>query len=56
VRVLMAMACRSLGDDEAAELEFGAARAVFEQLGAEPGLAALTLSPREHRPIITITG
>ncbi len=39
VRVLMGMACRSLGDDEAAELEFGAARAVFEKLGAEPGLA-----------------
>jgi len=39
VRALMGMACRSLGDEEAAELEFGAARAVFEQLGAGPGLA-----------------
>ncbi len=39
VRVLMGMACRSLGDDEAAELELGAARAVFEQLGAGPGVA-----------------
>jgi ATP/maltotriose-dependent transcriptional regulator MalT len=39
VRVLMGMACRSLGDDEAAELELGAARAVFEQLGAGPDLA-----------------
>jgi DNA-binding CsgD family transcriptional regulator len=52
VRVLMGAACRSLGDDEAAELEFGAARAVFEQLGAEPGLArthALAQgAPRAH--------
>ncbi len=39
VRVLMGMACRSLGDNEAAELEFGAAKAVFEQLGAAPDLA-----------------
>ncbi|MGH8480347.1 MAG: LuxR C-terminal-related transcriptional regulator [Gammaproteobacteria bacterium] len=39
VRVLMGMACRSLGDDEAAELELGAASAVFEQLGAGPDLS-----------------
>ena len=39
VRVLMGLACRSLGDDEAAELELDAARAVFEQLGAAPELA-----------------
>ena len=41
VRVLMGQACRSLGDDEAAELELGAARAVFERLGAAPELARL---------------
>ena len=41
VRVLMGLACRSLGDDEAAELELGAARAVFERLGAAPELARL---------------
>jgi DNA-binding CsgD family transcriptional regulator len=41
VRVLMGLACRSLGDDEAGELEFGAARAVFERLGAAPELARL---------------
>jgi DNA-binding CsgD family transcriptional regulator len=38
-RVLIARACRSLGDDETAALEVDAARAVFEQLGAAPDLA-----------------
>ena len=52
VRVLMGLACRSLGDDEAAELELGAARAVFEQLGAGPSLARThalaTEAPPDH--------
>ena len=34
VRVLIGLACRALGDDEACALEFDAARAAFEQLGA----------------------
>ncbi len=38
-RVLMAQACRSLGDDETAALEQDAARAAFEQLGAAQDLA-----------------
>jgi ATP/maltotriose-dependent transcriptional regulator MalT len=41
VRVLMGLACRSLGDEEAAGLELGAARAVFERLGAAPDLSRL---------------
>jgi DNA-binding CsgD family transcriptional regulator len=41
VRVLMGMACRSLGDEEAGELEIAAARAVFERLGAAPEIARL---------------
>lgn len=41
VRVLIGEACRSLGDEEAAELELDAAREVFEQLGAGPDLARL---------------
>ena len=49
VRVLMGMACRSLGDDEAAELEVGAARAVFEQLGAGPDLTR-THAPAQGAP------
>lgn len=36
VRVLLAVACRSLGDNDTASLEFDAARAAFEQLGAAP--------------------
>ena len=34
VRVLIGLACRELGDDEAAEMELDAARWVFVQLGA----------------------
>ena len=36
-RLLLAEAYRSLGDEDAAQLELNAADAVFEQLGAEPG-------------------
>jgi DNA-binding NarL/FixJ family response regulator len=32
-------ACRALGDEDSATLEFEAARAAFEQLGAAPDLA-----------------
>jgi DNA-binding CsgD family transcriptional regulator len=38
VRALLARACHELGDDDAAALEFDAARAAFEQLGAAPDL------------------
>ena len=61
-RVLLGMACRRLGDDDAAALELEAARAVFEELGAGPDLtrvdslvtsapskSAHGLSPRELR-------
>lgn len=41
VRVQIGMACSALGDDEAGDLEFRAARAVFEQLGATPQIAYL---------------
>lgn len=40
-RVLMARACRQLGDAGGAQMELEAARATFEELGAEPDLAAL---------------
>jgi DNA-binding CsgD family transcriptional regulator len=40
-RVLAGHACQALGDDEAAGLEFDAARSVFAQLGAQPDLARL---------------
>jgi DNA-binding NarL/FixJ family response regulator len=58
-RVLVGLACRALGDEDSAVLELGAARAVFERLGAAPDLARVDshirsaavdthgLSPRE---------
>jgi DNA-binding NarL/FixJ family response regulator len=39
VRVLIALACRALGDDDTAEIELDAARWVFQQLGAAPDVA-----------------
>ncbi|HEX7122867.1 MAG TPA: LuxR C-terminal-related transcriptional regulator, partial [Gemmatimonadaceae bacterium] len=39
VRVLLAQACRALGDHEAADLELEAALRVFQRLGAEPDAA-----------------
>ena len=41
VRVLVGLACRALGDDDTAEMELDAARAVFERLGAAPDLARM---------------
>ena len=38
-RILIALACRQLGDEEGAEMEFDAARWAFEQLGAVPDIA-----------------
>jgi DNA-binding CsgD family transcriptional regulator len=40
-RELLGLACRALGDDDAAALELEAARDVFAQLGAAPDLARL---------------
>lgn len=39
VQLLMARACRELGDTDTAEMELEAAAGVFERLGAEPDLA-----------------
>jgi DNA-binding NarL/FixJ family response regulator len=53
VRVLIAKACRVLGDEETAALELDAARSAFAQLRAKPDLArvdalAKSGSEREH--------
>lgn len=40
-RVAIGLACQAVGDRDAAELEWDAARAVFEQLGAAPDLRRL---------------
>jgi len=47
-RLLMARACRELGDNESAELEFDAARELFERLGAAADLDRL--HALRHRP------
>jgi DNA-binding NarL/FixJ family response regulator len=39
VRVLIGVACRALGDEDTARLEFEATRSIFQQLGAEPDRA-----------------
>lgn len=55
VRVLLGQACRTLGDDDAAELETQAARRTFEQLGARPDLARADV-PRQSsapKPLLT---
>lgn len=41
VRLLIASACRQLGDEDACEMEMDAARSVFRELGAQPDLAKL---------------
>jgi DNA-binding CsgD family transcriptional regulator len=41
VRLLVGLACRALGDEEGATLEFEAARSAFDALGATPELARL---------------
>ena len=68
-RVLVGMACRRLGDDDAAALELEAARTVFEELGAGPDLTrvdslltsapsrnAYGLSPRELEVLRHVAG
>ena len=45
-RVLVGLACRAVGDDDAAEMELDAARGVFSELGAAPDLARI----QSHSP------
>jgi DNA-binding CsgD family transcriptional regulator len=53
VRVLIGDACRAIGDNEAAALEFEAAKSVFARLGAQPELARLSAatSPTPRGPL-----
>ena len=50
VRLLIAVACRELGDGASAELEFAAARGVLEELGAAPDLERLARLAGSPRP------
>lgn len=50
VRVRLGLACRALGDDDTARLEFDAARKTFEQLGAEPDRLWVDAQTQPARP------
>jgi DNA-binding NarL/FixJ family response regulator len=50
VRLLIAIACRGLGDGASAELEFEAARGVLKELGAAPDLERLARLAGSPRP------
>ncbi len=41
-RMLVGLACRELGDEDAATLELEAARSIFERLGAAPDLSRMS--------------
>jgi len=47
VRVLIGLACRALGDEDSAQMEFDAARWVFRRLGAGPDLARVEALSRK---------
>ena len=49
-RVLIALACRQLGDTETAEMELDAAGWAFERLGAAPDLARAQALSRRRSP------
>ncbi len=48
--VLIALACRSIGDEEAARLELESARAIFTRLGARPDLRRVETLLRPAQP------
>lgn len=47
-RVLVALACRALGDEDSADMELDAARAVFGRLGAAPDVTAVDALGRDQ--------
>ena len=49
-RVLIGLACRTLGDEESAALELDAARRVFAELGAAPDLVRVEHLTRKQPP------
>jgi DNA-binding CsgD family transcriptional regulator len=58
-RLLVGAACRALGDEDGAALEFGAARSVFVALGAAPDLdrlAAVAAAPGARSRDAGLTG
>ena len=55
-RVLVGIACRSLGDDEGAALEFSAAGSTLRELGAAPDLAGLAELEGDHQRTPDLAG
>jgi DNA-binding CsgD family transcriptional regulator len=55
VRVLIGQTCRELGDEEAATLEFDAARSAFEQLGARPEITHIDSLRPSSTPASALT-
>jgi tetratricopeptide (TPR) repeat protein len=49
-RVLIGIACRTLGDEESAALELDAARRIFAELGAAPDLVRVEQLTRKQPP------
>jgi DNA-binding CsgD family transcriptional regulator len=49
--VLIGMGCRSMGDEEAAQLEFGSARDTFARLGARPDLRRVETLLKPPQPV-----
>lgn len=49
-RVLIGQCCRELADEDTAQMEFDAARWVFQQLGAKPDLARVERMARRKTP------
>lgn len=49
-RLLLGLACRAVGDDEAAELELGAAGTTFERLGAQSDLHRTRMLSGRRKP------
>jgi DNA-binding NarL/FixJ family response regulator len=49
--VLIALACRSLADEEAAQLELESARATFARIGARPDLRRVETLLRPAQPV-----
>ena len=47
----MGLACRALGDEDSARLEFAAARASFVRLDVAPARDAYELTARELEPV-----
>jgi DNA-binding NarL/FixJ family response regulator len=57
-RVMVGLACRSMGDGDTAGMEFDSARAVFQALGAKPALAWLEslVNGAPSSPMLGLTG